>query len=345
MIGQRVTPVILCGGIGARLWPRSRASAPKPFLPLLGRRTLFQEALDRCRESGFGDPVVVTGSAHLDLVEKQLTGAPAAQIIVEPEPRQTAAAIALAALRLPPDRVMLVCPSDHYIGDPAAFKDAALAATRLAEEGWLTCLAIPATEPATRFGYIRAGDPIGAAGFRIAEFVEKPAADLARAFASSGDYAWNAGIFALRAGDYLSELGQCCPDIAAATRDSVARGRETDRHFYPEPEMFGAVHAESVDRAVMECTDRAAVVLADLEWSDIGDWRALRQMRDRDGNGNSVRGAADLIGCRDVLVDSDGPKIYAVGLENIVIVVDGNDILVANADKVANIGAIERSGD
>jgi mannose-1-phosphate guanylyltransferase len=339
MIEDRITPVILCGGFGARLWPRSRPAAPKPFLPLVGSETLFQQTLQRCRDCGFGKPIVVTGATHVDLVDSQSAGFDLAEIVVEPEARHTAAAVALAALRLPADAVMLVCPSDHHIGDRAAFREASLAAADLAAAGYLACLAVPATGPATRFGYVRPGEQLGPSAFRVLDFVEKPDITLARDFLGSGSYAWNAGIFALRAADYLDELAAHRPDIATAVRGAVAAGRKSGRHFLPEPAKFNHIDGESIDRAVMENTKRAAMVISNMGWSDIGDWQSLKQVRDKDENGNCVRGPAELIGCRDVLIDSDGPRVRAAGLENVVIIVDGDDILVATADAACDFGS------
>ena len=199
---QTITPVILCGGSGTRLWPRSRAVKPKPFLPLVGDYTLFEETLRRASDRAlFAAPVIVTGRAHLPHVEEQLSFAPDATVIVEPAAKNTAAAIALAALRLPADQVMLVCPSDHYIGRPTAFVEAAQTAARLARGGWLVAFGIAATAPETGFGYIRRGDAIGvdsaeSGGYQVDRFVEKPDLERAMQFLAEGTYAWNGGIFA-----------------------------------------------------------------------------------------------------------------------------------------------------
>ncbi len=334
---DRVTPIILCGGIGTRLWPRSRASLPKPFLPLLGPMTLFQEALVRCRDAGLGKPIVVTGAAHLQLVQQQSAGFDIREIVVEPTPRQTAAALAAAAIRLPPSTIMLACPSDHHIGDGAAFAQACSGAADLAAAGSLVCLAVPATTPETRFGYLRIGEPLGPAEFRVAQFVEKPDSGTAAAYLNSGQFAWNAGIFAFRADDFLSELQSYRPALEASVRQSVSRGRKDGAHFYPEPAAFAEIPAESVDYAVMENTNRAAMVLADMDWSDVGEWGSVKRMRPQDESGNSVRGPAEIVDCRNILIDSDGPKIHAVGLKDLIIVVDGDDILVASAGSVDEI--------
>ena len=338
---DRITPVVLCGGSGTRLWPRSRAAKPKPFLPLVGEGTLFEATLARCAdEARFTAPLVVTGTAHLPHVEAQL-GPRGGEIVVEPAARNTAAAIALAALRLPPEAIMLVCPSDHHIADPAAFAATALAAAELAAQDWLVSFGIEAKTPDTGFGYLKRGDAIGSGpGARVAQFVEKPDLERARAFIASGDYAWNGGIFAFRAGFFLDELARHRPEIAAGARAAVAGGRSAGAHFHPDPAAFAQIHSESVDYAVMENTDRAAMVPAAMGWSDIGNWEALHEARARDAAGNHVTGPAELIDCRNVLVDSDGPRVNVIGLENVMIVVDQGEILVTSAAGAQKVGKL-----
>ena len=342
MPAQPITPVILCGGSGSRLWPRSRPETPKPFLPLVGNSTLFQQTLQRTR--AFSDPMVVAGAAHVDLVEAQSNHFHIAETIVEPEPKQTAAAVALAALRLGDDAMMLVCPSDHHIEDEQAFVEAAGAAAKIAADNWLVCLGAVASSPDVHFGYVRRGEALDGGGFRVAEFVEKPDKAKAAQFLATGLYAWNAGIFAFQAGDYLRELERFRPAAAAAVRRSVSMGRSADRRFYPDPAAFAEVQPESLDYAVMENTDRAALVMGDMGWSDVGNWQALYGMREKDLDGNAVRGPATLVGCRNVLVDSDGPNVHVIGLDGVVVVVDGDDILVTSADNAAEVGKLKKPG-
>lgn len=341
-----IHPVILCGGSGTRLWPRSRAVMPKPFLPLVGDTTLFEATVARATGPGFAAPVVVTGTAHLAHVEAQLGGAEGAQVIVEPSARNTAAAIALAALRLPVDDVMLVCPSDHHIADTPAFQAAARAAATLAREGWLVSFGIEAKSPETGFGYLQRGPAIGDLGFEVARFVEKPDLERARQFLAEGIYAWNGGIFAFRVGTFLAELEAHRPAILAQTRAAVEAGRSDGQRFHPDAEAFGRIESESVDYAVMENTARAAMVPADMGWSDIGNWEALHMALPQDENGNTARGAAELVDCKGVLADSDGPRISVIGLEDVVVVVDGNEVLVttkAGAQKVGKLaGAVNQ---
>ncbi|PKP63203.1 MAG: mannose-1-phosphate guanylyltransferase, partial [Alphaproteobacteria bacterium HGW-Alphaproteobacteria-9] len=270
-----IHPVILCGGSGTRLWPVSRKAVPKPFLPLVSDETLFEQAVRRVAgDDRFAAPLVVAGAAHADLITAQLSDTPGARLVIEPAARNTAPAIALAAALLPPDAVMLVCPSDHHIADAAAFRAAALAAAELARQDYLVAFGIAPDRPETGYGYLQRGEPL-AGGFTVARFVEKP--DLARAqqYCASGDYSWNGGIFAFRAGHLLAELAAHRPDMARLVAEAVAGGREEGFCFYPAPAPFAAIDGDSIDYAVMENTARAAMVPARMGWSDIGNWAAL----------------------------------------------------------------------
>ena len=338
MSNSNIVPVILCGGSGTRLWPKSRAAKPKPFIPLIGETTLFEATLARC--ASFAPPVVVTGAAHLAHVEAQLGSTDGASIIVEPEAKNTAAAIALAALRLPDEAIMLVCPSDHHIGDAAAFAEAATAAARLAEQGWLVSFGIETKTPETGFGYLKRGEAVGAAGFRVAQFVEKPDLERAKAFLAEGSYAWNGGIFAFRVKDFLDELEEFRAAISVGVCRSVRVGQEQGHCFYPDAAAFAAIKSESVDYAVMENTAQAAMVPADMAWSDIGNWQALHEGRSKDAAGNSVVGRAELVDCRNVLVDSDGPRVSVIGLDGVIVVVNGDEVLVTTADGAQRVGKL-----
>lgn len=337
-----ITPVILCGGSGTRLWPRSRKSRPKPFLPLLGERTLFEQTLLRCADSAkFAPAIVVTGTAHLEHVESQLCGLPGARVIVEPEAKNTAAAIALAAMRLPEDAIMLVCPSDHHIAECDAFAAAAASAAALAGEGWLVSFGIEAERPETGFGYLRRGEAVGEHGFTVAQFIEKPDRDRAEGFLAEGGYAWNGGIFAFRAGTFLEELRQHRPQLVDAVAQAVAGGHEDGARFYPEAGAFADITSESVDYAVMENTARAAMIPAAMGWSDIGNWQALHEASARDVDGNAVRGRAQLLDCRNVMIETDGPRVSAIGLEDVVIVVDGDEVLVTTRAGAQLVGKLD----
>jgi mannose-1-phosphate guanylyltransferase len=342
-----IYPVVLCGGSGTRLWPRSRKQAPKPFLPLVDESTLFEATLARCSdESSFAAPTVVTGVGHRTHVEAQAAGHPGTQVIVEPMAKNTAAAIALAAERLPAEAIMLVCPSDHHIADVAAFQAAAGAAARLAEDDWLVSFGIEPTAPETGFGYIRRGAPLEG-GFQVERFVEKPDRETAEKFLADGNYSWNGGIFVFNASTFLEELARHRPGIASAVRDAVAKGHEDGPAFFPDAGAFVTVDPEeSVDYAVMENTTRAAVVPVSMGWSDIGNWHALRDARPGDAAGNRTRGEVELVDCRNVLAETDGPRISVIGLEDIAVVVDGDEVLVtsmAGAQKVGKLsGAVNQ---
>ena len=333
-----IHPVILCGGSGTRLWPRSRKEAPKPFLPLVDENTLFEATLGRC--AGFAGPIVVTGVGHRSHVEAQSAAHPGTQVIVEPMAKNTAPAIALAAHRLPADAIMLVCPSDHHIADAPAFQEAACAAARLAEDDWLVAFGIAPAGPETGYGYIRRGAPLDS-GFQVERFVEKPDVATAEQFLADGSYSWNGGIFVFKSGTFLDELARHRPAMAAAVREAVERGHADGSAFHPDAGAFAAIEGESVDYAVMEATARAAVVPVAMGWSDIGNWQALRDARPSDGDGNRTRGQVELVDCRNVLAETDGPRISVIGLEDVAIVVDGDEVLVttmAGAQKVGKLG-------
>lgn len=335
----QIHPVILCGGSGTRLWPLSRKALPKPFLPLVSQETLFEQAVGRVAgDPRFAAPIVVAGAAHGDLITAQMHGAKH-RLVVEPCARNTAPAIALAAALLPPDDIMLVCPSDHHIADEAAFRASALAAAALAAEDHLVSFGIAPDRPETGYGYIRRGAPL-AGGFVIAEFVEKPDLDRARAYLASGDYSWNGGIFAFRAGALLDELASHRPAMAQAVHRAVANGRSEGARFHPDADVFAGIEGDSIDYAVMENTARTAMVPADMGWSDIGNWAALHDALDRDAAGNTVRGAADLADCSNVLAITDGPRISAVGLTDVCIVVSNGEVLVTTREGAQKVGKL-----
>ncbi|MEM9310296.1 MAG: sugar phosphate nucleotidyltransferase [Pseudomonadota bacterium] len=345
-----IHPVILCGGSGTRLWPVSRKIKPKPFLPLIGEQTLFEQAVGRVSgDDRFAAPIVVAGEAHCDIIEEQLAGVESYRLIVEPKGKNTAPAIALAAAQLPSDAIMLVCPSDHHIADEAAFRNAAVAAADLAREDWLVSFGIAPERPETGYGYLHRGNPLPG-GFQIAQFVEKPDLETAQAYLASGEYSWNGGIFAFRSGALLGELDTHRPSMAQAVAVSVAAGRLRGSRFYPQAAAFEEIEGDSIDYAVMENTKRAAMVPVDMGWSDIGNWAALHDALAQEsassdgqssgGKGNIQRGSVDFDACRNVLAISDGPRVSAVGVEDVCIVVSGNEVLVTTREGAQRVGKL-----
>ncbi|MEZ5682141.1 MAG: sugar phosphate nucleotidyltransferase [Erythrobacter sp.] len=338
---RKMVPVVLCGGSGTRLWPRSRNDRPKPFIPLLGDTTLFQQALARCANREiFASPVIVVGERHMAYAEPQAADiAPDARFMIEPVGRNTAPAIALAAHTLDPDDVILVCPSDHHIADDAAFTRAAIAAARLAADDWLVSFGIAATSPETGYGYIRRGEALGE-GNRVHSFVEKPDLETALSFLADGGYAWNGGIFAFRAGHFLDELTKHRPTLANGVAAAFAKAQVEGAHIRPDAAIFAGIEGDSVDYAVMENTDRAAMVDAAMGWSDIGNWDALLTRREADSDGNVIVGNGEVLGASGSMVDTDGPFVSVIGVDDIIVVVDGDSVLVTARDHVQRVGEV-----
>lgn len=341
---QRINPVILCGGSGTRLWPRSRPSRPKPFLNLIGERTLFQQALDRVSDTArFAPPLIVAGETHVPLIEAQAGQSAGLRVIVEPAARNTAPAIALAAHALPDDAIMLVCPSDHHIADLDAFLAGVNDAASLAAEGHLVAFGIDPTAPETGYGYIRAGKAL-ATGHVIDSFVEKPDLATAERFIADPGYVWNSGMFVFRSSRFLEELARHRSVMAKLASESWLSRREDGCQIHPEPTAFSAIAAESIDFAVMENAECAAVVGADIGWSDIGNWDALMAARPADRYGNRISGHADLLDCRNVMVDATNRRVSVVGLDDVIVVVDGDDVLVTSRSGSQAVGKLPGAG-
>jgi mannose-1-phosphate guanylyltransferase/mannose-6-phosphate isomerase len=328
-----ILPVILCGGAGTRLWPVSTEAAPKPFHALLGDRTLFQQTLQRVAEDqGFLAPMIVCGRTHRALVESQTSAqkiAPSA-LVLEPCGRGTAPIAAIAssiALRRWPQALVLLLSADHLIADEAGFRGAIHRAAALAGE-WIVCLGVAPSRPATGYGYIKSGARLADGIQVIDRFVEKPDLATAETYVASGDYSWNAGMFLFSPAMLLDEMTAARPDIVKAALDAIPA---TDGAGVVELDeaRFYACPPDSIDRAVMERTRRAAVATAAFDWADIGAWDEVWRLGQRDAAGNALRGAVHVRDASDSLIWSDGPTVAAIGVSDLVIVASRTGVLVA----------------
>lgn len=342
-----ITPVILSGGAGTRLWPLSRELYPKQLLPLIGARTMLQQTLLRLDGMATAAPVVVCNEAHRFLVAEQLRQLkiePRATVL-EPFGRNTAPAIALAAhaalkgLASQPnavDPVLLVLPADHVIRDVTAFQQAVRTALAAAEAGQLATFGIVASMPESAYGYIQRGEACGAA-FRITRFVEKPNTERAREFVASGNYYWNSGMFLFRARRYLQELERFAPEMAR-TCEAAFRAAKADLDFTRiEAASFESCPADSIDYAVMEKTADAVVVPLNAGWSDVGSWSSLHAASDADAHGNVAHGdvlSEDSQGC---YLYSESRLVAAVGLKDHVVVETKDAVLVTPKDRVQDV--------
>lgn len=326
-----IVPVILSGGSGTRLWPMSRPERPKQLLALTAEATMLQLTAQRTPHGErFARPVVVANAAHADMIEEQLSGAGVEALVLEPMGRNTAPAIALAALAAGGGKApLLVMPSDHVIGDVDAFHAAIDAAMPLVEDGWLVTFGITPDAPETGYGWIKIGEGLAEGVHRVERFVEKPPRDKAEAMFASGDHAWNGGIFLFRADIFLGALSVHAPDMLAAVQESMDKARRDGARVWPEADAFAASPSDSIDYAVMEKADRVAVVPVAMGWSDVGSWDALHAISECDANGNACTGDVVAIDTENCLVRSDaGKRVALVGVEDLIVVAHGDDILV-----------------
>ena len=373
-------PVILAGGPGTRLWPLSREQHPKPFLPLMGESSLLQETLGRLDGmDGLEAPILVCNEAHRFILANQVRslGLAALSVVVEPVSRNTAPALTLAALTISGlgqgqqlDPVMLVMPSDHVVRDVKSFRKALSSGEGLAEDGFLVTYGVVPDAPSGRYGYIRQGETImprrpspkvdalgqrpGAEDgspntYEVSEFVEKPSLEEAREYLESGEFLWNSGIFMMRASVWLLELERHRPDIAEACRRAHANGHVDGMFFRPGATDFISCPSDSIDYAVMEKAvmgdAKCAVVSLEAGWSDIGEWSALWEERDRDGQGNVIQGDVYADDTRNSLLLSQHRLLATVGIDDVVVVETADAVLVAKKDRVEDVKEIVRRLD
>ena len=351
-------PVILSGGSGTRLWPLSRQAYPKQFLALAGEETMLQATWQRVAELASAAPLVVANEDHRFMVAEQLrqVGCTPAAIVLEPVGRNTAPAIAVAALQATADGadpLLLVLPSDHVIADAAGFRAAVAAATPAAQAGKLVTFGIVPTAAETGYGYIKAASDEStptttaqtqgaraSAVRQVAGFVEKPDAATAAQYLASRQYFWNSGMFLFQASRYLAELERHAPAMLAACR-AAFEGAKRDTDFVRlDKAAFAACPSDSIDYAVMEKTADAAVLPIDVGWNDVGSWSALWQVAQQDGDGNAHHGDVLALDCHDTLAWADRRLVAMIGLRDVVVVDSDDSLLVAHKDHVQEVKAV-----
>jgi mannose-1-phosphate guanylyltransferase/mannose-6-phosphate isomerase len=344
----QIHPVILSGGSGTRLWPLSRASYPKQLLSLVSDRTMLQETAARNLDDvGFTGPLVICNEEHRFLIDEQLkqVGVKPQAILLEPVARNTGPAITAAALWLldkDPDALLLVQPSDHVIASLPRFHDAIRHGLAAAQSGMLVTFGIKPTRPDTGYGYIQGGDAMNGTSevLAVERFVEKPDRATAQRFVDSGVFYWNSGIFLLGARAFLDDLARLNPAMLEACEKAIRAGKQDLDFFRLDSAAFAESPSIAVDRAVMERTDRAAVVPVDMAWSDIGSWNALREISQPDDDGNVLRGDVVTSRVRDSYIRTDGKLVAAIGVENIVVVATDDAVLVADADTAGELSEV-----
>ncbi len=343
--GGAIHPVILSGGSGTRLWPMSRAHYPKQLLALVGAHSLLQQAALRVpAEAGFAAPLVIANEEHRFIIAEQLRAidVAASALLLEPVGRNTAPAAAVAALRLAESdaqALMLVMPSDHTVEDVAAFHAAVARAAIAARAGRLVTFGIKPERAETGYGYIERGKKLaGAEGaFTVARFVEKPDAATAERYVEAGDFFWNSGIFLFPAALYLSELERLRPDMLAACRAAVAGARQDDDFTRLDKAAFADCPADSIDYAVMERTDCAAVVPVAMGWSDLGSWDALWELAEKDAAGNALTGNVIAEDTKNSYIRSEAGLVAALGVEDLIVVATQDAVMLAPRSRAQDV--------
>jgi mannose-1-phosphate guanylyltransferase len=328
----RVRPVILAGGAGTRLWPMSTAAKPKHLLPLIGEASLFEQTLARFADSSrFGPPIIVANQAQATELGALLAPIEGAVLILEPMKRDSAPAIALAALAADRDDLLLMSPSDHHIANVAAFHAAIEAGRAAAEAGDIVTFGIEPDHPATGFGYIAGGTGEGVR--RVECFIEKPTADHARALLDAGGHYWNAGIFLARASTWIDAMERHVPDIVLAAQAALDAAARDGGAILPDREQFARSPSQSIDYAVMEKESAISVVPVSMGWSDIGSWQSLLDAAECDPQGNSIGVGHVAFDSAKTLIRSSGPRVAAIGVEGLVIIATRDAVLVVPRDQ------------
>jgi mannose-1-phosphate guanylyltransferase/mannose-1-phosphate guanylyltransferase/mannose-6-phosphate isomerase len=335
---KRIIPVLLSGGSGTRLWPLSRESYPKQFLPIVSDATMLQETAARVAdERRFAPALVICNAEHRFIVAEQLrqVGLPLGRIVLEPVGRNTAPAIAVAALlaeRDEPEAVLLVMPADHSIGAPQEFLAAVEAGLQAARNGALVLFGIQPNAPVTGYGYIEVGEALSGAPDirRVARFAEKPNRTTAEAYLAGGRHLWNSGIFLLPVRLLIAELRRLEPDLLAACVQAINDGAADSDFLRLDPEAFGLARSVAIDVAVMERTDAAVVVPVDCAWADVGSWSSIWDVSAKDAAGNVLVGDVVVEGAANSYLRSSGPLLAAIGVDDLVVVAAPDAVLVTS---------------
>ncbi len=339
-----ITPVLLCGGSGTRLWPLSRKSYPKQFSAIFGDQSLFQATALRFSGHGFAAPVIITGHDFRFIVVEQLddVGVSPAAVLIEPEGRNTgpaAVAAALQVIKSDPDGLILLLPSDHAISDPAAFRAAVLHGQDLANAGQIVTIGIAPTRAETGYGWLESGEEIAPSTYKLRRFVEKPDMATAEKLLADPRYSWNAGVFLAKASTILAAFAEHAPAILDHVQAAIAAAKGDLGFLRLEAKAWAKAPADSIDYAVMEKAQNLSMVRFDGQWSDLGGWEAIWQESPRDGAGNALSGHATALDCTNSLLraESDDIEIVGIGLTNIVAVAMRDAVLVADISKAQNV--------
>lgn len=333
-------PVIMAGGSGTRFWPLSRKARPKQFLPLASKRPLITDTAARLKGlASVKDTFVVCGPLHARAAAKLVKGLPKKNLLVEPVARNTAPAIALAAVHVAardPEGVLVVLPSDHHVADVPAFKKTLAEAARIARDGHIVTLGIKPHRPETGYGYIQVGEPLEGGGHAVAAFKEKPDVQTAAAYLESGRYLWNAGIFVFRADVILAAFEAHMPEMRKGLE---ALRKAVGKRTYPGvlKRVFPKLPSISIDYGVMEKAANIAVLPGDFGWSDVGSFAAIPEVRPADAQGNVVSGEAVVVDCQGCVVLAEKRPVAVVGLTDVVVVDAGDAVLVVPKDKSQDV--------